>query len=713
MFSVADVALPRPLRTTFEYSLPSSLPAPLPGTRVRVPLGRSHVIGVVTALKDHSARVTKPIEDILDTSPILTPDLLRLASWLSDYYHHPIGSVYAALMPTLARRGRSTELPPQLVWITVGDSSPSSLDRAPQQRQLWETLSDAGPVTTDEARRLGGTLPLLRKLKEKGAIVPQNASATYSFDSTDIDPTAEQNAAISAITADLDQFAVHTLYGVTGSGKTEVYLRVIENVLKQGKQALVLVPEIALTPQTTARFIERFGAAGVVHSAASDLERFKTWIRVASGEHQILIGTRSAIFSNFRNLGVIVVDEEHDPSFKQTEGLRYSARDVAVIRAQMLGIPCVLGSATPSLETLANVERNRYSMTRISERPGGRKMPTFRIVDVRGKHLTGGLSDPMLAAIRQHLDNDAQVLVFINRRGYAPSLCCSQCGWRANCDTCEARLTLHQVPKLLQCHHCLRRYPIPSACPDCAGTEMVALGAGTQRVEQTLKTEFPDVPTIRVDGDTTRSHARLQSLFSSLTNSSRQILIGTQMLAKGHHLPNVTLVAIVNADNGFLSPDFRGPERTAQLITQVAGRAGRAEKPGEVWIQSYDPANPNLVSLTDHGYGGFTETEMQHRRMAQLPPFTVMAMLRADGSNSSESENFLRRLLAIVATFDVEAMGPVSAPLARKSGRFRHQALLISRRRSEIKRALKAIANEVPTQNSVRWSIDVDPIDTF
>ena len=705
--------MPRPLRTTFEYSLPSNLPAPLPGTRVRVPLGTSHVIGVVTALKDHSERITKPIEDILDTAPILTPDLLQLASWLADYYHHPIGSVYAALMPTLARRGRSTELEPQLVWITVGESSPSSLARAPRQRQLWETLSNAGPITTDEARKLGGTLPLLRKLEEKGAIVPQIASATYAIHTADVDPTPEQKAAISAITNDLDQFAVHTLYGVTGSGKTEVYLRVIENVLKQGKQALVLVPEIALTPQTTARFIERFGAAGVIHSAASDTERFKTWIRVASGEHQILIGTRSAIFSNFRNLGVIVVDEEHDPSFKQTDGLRYSARDVAVLRAQMLGIPCILGSATPSLETIANVERNRYSMTRISKRPGGRKMPTFRIVDIRGKHLTGGMSEPVLAAIKQHLGNDSQVLVFINRRGYAPTLCCSKCGWQAGCDSCEARLTLHQAPELLQCHHCLRHYPIPTDCPVCASAKMVALGAGTQRVEQTLKTEFPDVPTLRVDGDTTRSQAQLQNLFSSLTRSSRQILVGTQMLAKGHHLPNVTLVAIVNADNGFLSPDFRGPERTAQLITQVAGRAGRAEKPGEVWIQSYDPANPNLVSLTDDGYGGFTKSELQHRRMAQLPPFTVMAMLRADASNPSESENFLRRLLAIVATFDVEAMGPVSAPLARKSGRFRHQALLISPRRSELKRALEVVENEAPAENSVRWSIDVDPIDTF
>ena len=678
-----------------------------------MPLGTSHVIGVVTALKDHSERITKPIEDILDTAPILTPDLLQLASWLADYYHHPIGSVYATLMPTLARRGRSTELEPQLVWITVGASSPSSLARAPRQRQLWETLSNAGPMTTDEARKLGGTLPLLRKLEEKGAIVPQIASTTYTIHTADIDPTPEQEAAISAITNDLDQFAVHTLYGVTGSGKTEVYLRVIENVLKQGKQALVLVPEIALTPQTTARFIERFGAAGVIHSAASDTERFKTWIRVASGEHQILIGTRSAIFSNFRNLGVIVVDEEHDPSFKQTDGLRYSARDVAVLRAQMLGIPCVLGSATPSLETIANVERNRYSMTRISKRPGGRKMPTFRIVDIRGKHLTGGKSEPVLAAIKQHLGNDSQVLVFINRRGYAPTLCCSKCGWQAGCDSCEARLTLHQAPKLLQCHHCLRHYPIPTDCPVCASAKMVALGAGTQRVEQTLKTEFPDVPTLRVDGDSTRSQAQLQNLFSSLTRSSRQILVGTQMLAKGHHLPNVTLVAIVNADNGFLSPDFRGPERTAQLITQVAGRAGRAEKPGEVWIQSYDPANPNLVSLTDDGYGGFTKSELQHRRMAQLPPFTVMAMLRADASNPSESENFLRRLLTIVATFDVEAMGPVSAPLARKSGRFRHQALLISPRRSELKRALEVVENEAPAENSVRWSIDVDPIDTF
>lgn len=685
----------------------------MPGTRVRVPLGRSHVVGIVTALSDHPTRTMKPIEDILDTAPILKEDLLKLASWLVDYYHHPIGSVYAALLPTLARRGNSTDFDPPLIWITAETLIPTSLDRAPRQRLLWEALSSAGPVTTNEARKLGATLPLLRKLEQKGIVVSHAEPANYAINPSDIDPTAEQTAAVRNITAQLSQFGVHTLYGVTGSGKTEVYLRVIETVLKQRKQALVLVPEIALTPQTTARFVERFGAAGVIHSATSDRERFRTWTQVASGEHQILIGTRSAVFANFADLGVIIVDEEHDPSFKQTEGLRYSARDVAIIRAQMLGIPCVLGSATPSLETVANVERKRYSMARISERPGSRKMPTFRIIDIRGKRLDGGLSDPLLTVIRQHLDNNGQVLVFINRRGYAPTLCCSRCGWRAECEACDVRLTLHQSPKLLQCHHCLRRYPIPTNCPDCASDEIVALGTGTQRVEQTLEKVFPEIPILRVDRDTTRSQTQLQNLFSKLTSPSTRILVGTQMLAKGHHLPNVTLVAVVNADNGFLSPDFRGPERTAQLITQVAGRAGRAERPGEVWIQSYDPANPNLVALTESGYDGFTRTEMEHRRMAQLPPFTVMAMLRADSSNSNDAETFLLQLLAIVETFNIEAMGPVIAPLARKSGRFRHQALLVSRRRSEIQLALHAIETKVPSQNSVRWSIDVDPIDTF
>ena len=713
MVSVVHVAVPRPLRKIFEYSLPSRFPAPLLGARVRVPFGRSHVIGIVTALSHQATRSLKPIEDILDTAPILTPDLLDLASWLARYYHHPIGSVYAALLPALARRGNSMDTDPPLIWTAVGTTAPTSLDRAPRQRQLWEALLNAGPVNIDEARNFGATIPLLRKLGEKGLIVSHTERAHYSIGSSDIEPTSEQSAAIRSITAELDQFGVHALYGVTGSGKTEVYLRIIEDVLQQGKQALVLVPEIALTPQTTARFVERFGAAGVIHSAASDRERFITWTRVASGEHQILIGTRSAVFSSFRDLGIIVVDEEHDPSFKQTDGLRYSARDVAVIRAQFLGIPCILGSATPSLETVVNVNRKRYSMARISERPGSREMPTFRIVDIRGKRLTGGLSEPSLVAIRQHLENDAQVLVFINRRGYAPTLCCSQCGWQAECDACDVRLTLHQSPTLLQCHHCLRHYPAPATCPDCASVEIIALGAGTQRVEETLEREFPDVSTLRVDGDTTRSQTQLQNLFSNLTDPSKRILVGTQMLAKGHHLPNVTLVVVVNADNGFLSPDFRGPERTAQLIIQVAGRAGRAERHGEVWVQSYDPANPNLVALTEHGYDGFSKNEIQHRRIARLPPFTAMAMLRADASNSDESENFLQRLLEIVANFDLEAMGPVTAPIARKSGRYRHQALLVSSRRSELQHALEAVENKAPNKSSIRWSIDVDPIDTF
>ena len=540
------------------------------------------------------------------------------------------------------------------------------------------------------------------------------------------------------------------LDGVTSSGKTEVYMRAIAKVIDNGGQVLVLVPEIGLTPQTLAHFRRRFGAAAALHSAESDIARLGTWMHCRSGEHRILIGTRSAVFTPFANLGLIIVDEEHDTSFKQQEGLRYSARDVALKRAQLLEIPAVLGSATPSLETLANVARGRYQRSVLKSRAGGASMPQYRVIDIRGRRLRDGLSDTLLGAVRRHLDAGNQVLVFINRRGFAPTCLCSTCGWQARCVDCDARLTLHESPRALRCHHCDRRYAYPDACPDCGAHTLVHLGTGTQRVDAALREQFPGIPLYRIDRDTTRSPTRFAAQLDAIRKGGAAILVGTQILAKGHHLPAVTLVAVVDADNGFLSSDFRAPERTAQNIVQVAGRAGRADRPGEVWIQSYDPGNPNLDALIEHGYAGFAAIQAAERRAARLPPYAAMAMLRAESTDAKGAVQLLRLAGDVIrhawdsqrrhasgsrqrgelgtpnrsglgtpiqtvgdSHEEFELMGPAPAPLARLRNRFRYQYMICARRRGPLHAALSALeAAELAVPN-VRWSIDVDPLDTF
>ena len=486
----------------------------------------------------------------------------------------------------------------------------------------------------------------------------------------------------------------------------------IAEVLRSGRQALVLVPEIALTPQTTARFAERFGATGSLHSGMTDAQRFDTWLKCRNAAHKVLIGTRSAILAPFADLGVIVVDEEHDGSFKQQEGLRYSARDVAVKRGQMLSIPVVLGSATPSMETLENVRRGRYRRLRLTRRVAGSSMPDYRVTDIRGERLDGGISTHLHRAIGDHLAAGNQVLVFINRRGYAPVLLCSDCGWQAECDHCDVKLTYHRLPRQLRCHHCDRRRPIPRACPSCGANDFVLVGTGTQRAEETLRTRHPDVPLYRIDRDTTRSTRRLQADLAAIAEGKPAILVGTQMLAKGHHLPNVTLVAVLDADSGFLSPDFRAPERTAQLIVQVAGRAGRGDRPGAVWIQTFDPDNANLGALIEAGYPGFVKSERQRRESALMPPFVFLAIVRAESPSADAALGLLRRAADALAGQPVELLGPAPAPIARRADRHRSQLLLLARRRRDLHHALDVLELADLRARGARWSIDVDPLDT-
>ena len=711
---VIEVALPRPLRRTFDYALGSDAVVPSPGVRVRAPFGRSHVVGMVLGVQDSSPHELKTIERVIDDEPLLPPDLVDLARWLAGYYHHPIGDVVKTLLPVKARQGTEAVPVDEVVWRLAPDTSDADalLARAPTQRATFDRLRQLGATADAELGSLGITRQPLAALLAKGLVARTTVSPTCEVRDSEIEPTGEQAAAIAAIDDSLGSATTHVLEGVTGSGKTEVYLRVIETVLKSGRQALVLVPEIALTPQTTARFAERFGATATLHSGMTDPQRFDTWLKCRNGTHKVLIGTRSAVLTPFADLGVIVVDEEHDGSFKQQEGLRYSARDVAVKRGQMLSIPVILGSATPSMETLENARRDRYRHLCLTRRVAGSSMPGYRVMDIRGERLDGGIGTHLHRAIGAHLAAGNQVLAFINRRGYAPVLFCSGCGWQAECDHCDVKLTYHRVPRQLRCHHCDRRRHIPRECPSCGANDFVLVGAGTQRTEETLRTRHPDVPLYRIDRDTIRSARRLESDLAAIAEGNPAILVGTQMLAKGHHLPNVTLVAVLDADGGFLSPDFRAPERTAQLIVQVAGRAGRGDRPGEVWIQTFDPENANLRALIEAGYPGFVDSERRRRASALMPPFVSLAIVRAESPTVDAGLDLLNQAADTLAGEGLELLGPAPAPIARRADRYRSQLLLLARRRRDLHRALNRLEEAEPRGRGVRWSIDVDPLDT-
>jgi primosomal protein N' (replication factor Y) len=502
------------------------------------------------------------------------------------------------------------------------------------------------------------------------------------------------------------------LDGITGSGKTEVYLRFIAEVLNAGRQVLVLVPEIALTPQTLARFEARFGDAAVMHSNLSDNARLQAWLKVRNGEARILIGTRSAVLTPFADLGLIVVDEEHDASFKQTDGLRYSARDLAVKRARDLDIPLILGSATPSFESLHNALSGRYRHVLLTERAGGATLPEYQLIDIRGHSLDGGLSEDLIRAIGAHLEAGGQALVFLNRRGFAPSMVCGHCQWQARCPGCELPMTMHQRPPALICHHCGRRQGLPETCPDCGHNALIAVGSGTQRCEDVLSERFPDVPVYRIDRDTTRSQQRLEAQLEAIGNGQPAVLVGTQMLAKGHHFPDVTLVAVVNADGGFMSPDFRAPERTAQLIVQVAGRAGRAERAGTVIIQTYQPDSPLLTTLIRDGYRAFARQELESRAVAELPPHTPMALLRAEAVQGEDARRWLEVLAGYLGP-GLSVYGPAPALMPRVADRQRFQLMLTAASRRALHQALLPLKNLDDTPRGVRWSLDVDPYDTY
>jgi primosomal protein N' (replication factor Y) len=724
---ILRIAVPSPLYRSFDYLAPESVVPLQPGIRVRVPFGRGQKTGILLEVRDDSpvpSEALRPIEAVLDSEPLLPPDLLELSLWAERYYHHPPGEVFATALPVLLRQGRAACPRYNPLWRITDAGRQAlqagALQRAPRRQAVLACLAEhpAGMPAEQLQRELPGWSKSIRVLVDQGWV--EKLAGTVPVVSPLIPPPAlnpAQEQAVTAVCAALGRFGVFLLDGVTGSGKTEVYLRVVEAVLDQHRQALVIVPEIGLTPQLLARFESRLHRPlAVLHSGLGDRERLNAWLAARDGTVAVVIGTRSAVFTPLQNAGVIIVDEEHDTSFKQQEGFRYHARDLAVVRARWLGIPVVLGSATPSLESLLNVQRGRYQCLRLPERVGDAVEPPIEILDVRSQPLTEGLSRPLLAGMHAHLEQGGQVLLFLNRRGFAPTLICHECGWLSQCRRCDARLTLHLQRRKLICHHCGAEQPLPIACPACGSVDLRALGQGTERIEQALQRAFPAMGIARLDRDSTRRKGSLQALLEAIHQGERRILIGTQMLAKGHHFPNVTLVGIVDADQGLFGADFRASERMAQLILQVAGRAGRAEKPGVVVIQTHHPQHPLLLTLVSRGYSAFAAAALTERQAAQLPPFTWQALLRADAIDAEAPQAFLtealergRRLGAAV-----ELWGPVPAPMERRAGRYRAQLLVQAAKRSPLHEFLDNWVErlgELKTARKVRWSLDVDPQD--
>ncbi len=729
---VLRVAINAPLSRLFDY-LPPPGGLPKPGCRVRVPFSKQVQIGMVLEIADESpvpaGRLRNAI-DVLDEKPLLDEDDLWLIQFTSSYYHHPIGEVVSAALPGLLRQGSPLISAVQKISVTPAGAAADIENigkRAPRQAELLAVIQDAETICFAE---LDEAMPGWRRLR-KGLI---DKSFIEEFEVNDdvvpgallanVEQTAaprlnpDQSAALERIRG-TSGFQVSLIDGVTGSGKTEIYLRLIQAELDADRQVLVLVPEIGLTPQLVVRFRERLGIEpALLHSALTDNERLATWRSARDGSTQLIVGTRSAIFVPMKNPGLFVVDEEHDSSLKQQEGLRYSARDLAVARAKQQNLPVVLGSATPSLESLQRSAEGAYQRLLLPTRAGKAVPPLLRLVDLNRQHSSDGLSDPVVNAIRNNVEQGGQVLAFLNRRGFAPTLICAGCGKVAECARCDARMTVHANSNSLMCHHCGSVRAIDSECQEC-GSPCRPLGHGTERLEESLRAKFPDQVITRIDSDSTRLKGTMSKALAMAASGETRILVGTQMLSKGHHFPKLTLVVVINADQGLFSTDFRGTERLAQSLVQVSGRAGREKRQGEVIIQTAFPAHPFWGELFSGGYEKVAQSALEERHSAAWPPFARLALIRAASSRRDDTHRFLESARGIAEKMkvaDVRILGPVSAPMERKAGRFRAQLLLQSRERKNLHEMLRFLRNALEgdaASRRVRWSIDVDPIELF
>ncbi len=742
--AVLKVAVDCPLRSLLDYLPPAGMQARdlPPGARVRVPMGGRSAVGVVVAAAASSSLAPtrlRRITALLDAVPLFDAALLELLQWTASYYQHPPGEVYAAALPAALRSGQPAVAREAWVMLTAGGRDALAQGeprRAPRQRELIAALAlaPAGSSADGLDAALPGWRTAARALTQRGWIeilerdAPAAPMAMLHEPHAAADPaharadavapslSEAQSAAVAAVDASAGRYGCFLLQGATGSGKTEVYLRLVMRALERGAGALVLVPEIGLTPQLLERFRSRLRVPiAVLHSGLRDGERLQAWRAARAGSARVVIGTRSAVFAPLQQLGLIVVDEEHDSSYKQQEGgCRYSARDLAVRRAQQAGVPVVLGSATPALESLHNVQQGRYRQLLLPRRADQAAAPRIALIDLRAHAVHAGLAGPVTQAIERHLATDGQVLVYLNRRGYAPTLLCTSCGWIAPCSECDARLTVHRGAAQLRCHYCGAVQPLPARCGRC-GFAVRPVGQGTERIAETLAAMFPGAPLARLDRDTVHSAADVEAVMHKLLDGTARILVGTQMVTKGHHFPGVSLVAVINADQGLFSADFRAAERLAQTIVQVAGRAGRGARAGEVLIQTEYPEHPLLQSLIHAGYEGFAAGALAERAEARWPPFARLALLRASGRKATAALDFLRQARDCAGAHPAaRLLGPVPASMARRAGRHHAQLLIEHAGRGELHRFLEQWLPQIeqlPAARRVRWALDVDPLD--
>lgn len=726
--SILRVAVgPRFAAPLLDYLAPDEGPVPIVGARVSVPLGKGRRTGFVLEHLDGSevpAERLRPVLDVLNAEPLWDPVTLAVLCWAAEYYCHPLGQVLAYALPQQLRRGG--KLPPApLRWRASRKASgeaPGLLARAPRQREFLDELLAAGSNGLSEAE-LASLRPnwrrIVRTLREKELaepFVPEEGSQQAEILREEpLTLSGEQSAAVSRMPMD-QRFACHLLDGVTASGKTEVYLHLVEQVLASGRQCLLLAPEIGLTPQLADRLKARFRVpAAVLHSGLGDGERMNAWADARAGRARLVVGTRSAVLVPCPQLGLIVVDEEHDPSYKQQDGFRYQARDLAVMRASRADIPVILGSATPALESLLNVRRRRYAHRRLTKKVTGTRPPLARLVDLNRHPPEHGLSAPLIHAMSEQLDSGSQVLLYLNRRGFAPVLMCPDCRRAEECSHCDARLVFYRRRDLLLCHHCGARRPPPPGCGNC-GSPLQTIGRGTERLEEELQARFPDYRVARMDRDNVRGRRRLEHILGGIRERHYRILLGTQMLTKGHDFPSLGLVGVIDADQGMFSQEFRGPERLAQTLVQVAGRAGRRERPGLLVLQTRFPDHPLLRQLLKEGYAGFAATALDLRRQSGWPPFAHLAVLRASAPEAASVREFLERAKDAVADSGadsaMEVLGPAPALMERR--RDRNHAHLLARSSSRallqafLGRWIPAV-RELKRPRRVRWSVDVDP----
>ncbi len=754
--SVVHVAVPGPFLSPLDYLYHESEKMPVVGGRVWVSVRHQRVVGVVIAL-GHSTQFEeaklKNIHQVIDQEPLFTLQQMRLFQWASYYYHEPIGDVISAALPKRLKQGKADEIKEEIWWSLTPEGRNISLEQLParahRQRSVltfFQTMYTEKVIhlsATMLAEHLTGWQATVRALIQKGWLQQECFYAVREIDENTSKRSRHvlneaQRAIVDSVVTHIQSaqsgFIAYLLEGITGSGKTEVYLEIIDVVLAQGKQVLVLVPEIGLTPQMVRRFEAYLGfPVALLHSGLNETERHRAWHRVRTGQASVLLGTRSAIFTPFKSLGLCIIDEEHDLSYKQQEGFRYSARDLIVKRASQENIPVILGSATPSLESLYNVHKGQYHYLALRYRAGQATLPGFKILDIRGEKIYEGISQALKAAIQTCLNEGGQTLLFLNRRGFAPVLMCHACGWQARCPSCDANMTLHsgQHYHYLLCHHCAEQMPEPDVCPNCGcQDELIKIGQGTERLHNVMKGWFPEASILRIDRDTTRQKGKMASLTRQAQAGEADILIGTQMLAKGHDFPNVTLVGILDIDQGLFSADYRASERMAQLIIQVAGRAGRAHKKGQVWIQTHQPEHSVFTVLIPRGYHVFAQMLLQERCEAGLPPYSYQIMVRAEATEAQYALDFLQSLKAGLTLMlqkinyglgkiqkkenFIELLGPVPAPMLRRQGRYRFQLLIQATQRKRLHQLISEMVPYIyksPLARKVRWSLDVDPQD--